>query len=220
MIFATILIAADEPQFRRVMRTALASKGYPVLEAACGDDALRKLRVSHPDLILLDPSTCGLRDLDVCFEMRRASDAPIIMLSLRNTERDKVMALDAEADDYVVKPFGVQELLARIRAALRRAGLTEGPLTFESRELKINFERRTVFARGERIRLTPKEFDLLLLLVANQGRPLRHRRLLQAICGPDYGNETTPAAACTAEWLEPLCSSQAKRELDLTVVHS
>jgi two-component system KDP operon response regulator KdpE len=122
--------------------------------------------------------------------MRSGSDVPIIMLTVRNTERDKVMALDAGADDYVVKPFGAQELLARIRAALRRGALTDNLPSFESSELKIDFERRTVFVRGQRTHLIPKEFELLRLLVTNQGKPLRHRRLLQAIWGPDYGDET------------------------------
>jgi len=188
--FATILLVADEPQIRRVMRTTLASEGHSVVEAKCGDDALLKLRHSRPDLILLDVNMSGIRGLNACREMRSASDVPIIMLTVRNIERDKVMALDAGADDYVVKPFGVQELLARIRAVLRRAASTENSPSFECNELKIDFERRTVFVRGERTYLTPKEFELLRLLVTNQGRPLRHRRLLQAIWGPDYGDET------------------------------
>jgi two-component system KDP operon response regulator KdpE len=172
------------------MRTTLAAEGYPAVEAKCGDDALQKRRHSRPDLILLDVSTSGIRGLDACREMRSGSDVPIIVLTARNIERDKVMALDAGADDYVVKPFGVQELLARIRAVLRRAASPESSPSFESSQLKIDFERRTVFVRGERTHLTPKEFELLRLLVTNQGKPLRHRRLLQAIWGPDYGDET------------------------------
>jgi two-component system KDP operon response regulator KdpE len=172
------------------MRTTLASEGYPVIEAKCGDDALQKVRHSRPDLILLDVSMSGIRGLDACREMRSGSDVPIIVLTARNIERDKVMALDAGADDYVVKPFGVQELFARIRAALRRAASAKNLPGFESSQLKIDFERRTVFVRGERTHLTPKEFELLRLLVTNQGKPLRHRRLLQAIWGPDYGDET------------------------------
>jgi two-component system KDP operon response regulator KdpE len=190
MTFATILLVADDPQIRRVMLTTLVSEGYSVVEGKCGDNALMKLRHSRPDLILLDVNTSGIEGLDACREMRSGSDVPIIMLTVRNTERDKVMAFDAGADDYVVKPFGAQELLARIRAALRRTALTENLPSFESNELKIDFQRRTVFVRGERTHLTPKEFELLRLLVTNQGKPLRHRRLLQAIWGPDYGDET------------------------------
>ena len=190
MTFATILLVADEPQIRRAMLATLVSEGYSVVEAKCGDDALLKLRHSRPDLIVLDVNMSGIRDLDACREMRIGSDVPIIVLTVRNIERDKVMTLDAGADDYVVKPFGVQELLARIRAVLRRVASTEDSPSFESNELKIDFERRTVFVRGEKTHLTPKEFELLRLLVTNQGKPLRHRRLLQAIWGPEYGDET------------------------------
>jgi two-component system, OmpR family, KDP operon response regulator KdpE len=190
MTFATILIVADEPQIRRVMLTTLVSEGYSVVEAKCGNDALLKLRRRRPDLILLDVNMSGIKGLDACREMRSGNEVPIIMLTEGNTEREKVMALDAGADDYLVKPFGVQELLASIRAALRRAPATENSPSFESNGLKIDFERRTVFVRGERKHLTPKEFELLCLLVKNRGKPLRHRKLLQAIWGPDYGDET------------------------------
>jgi len=114
---------------------------------------------------------------------------PMIVLMLRNSEQEKVGTLDAGADDCMVKPFSVQELLARVRALLRRARSAEGPQIFESGELKIDFDRRTVSVRGARIRLTPKEFELLRFLVANKGKALRHRRLLQAIWGPNYGDE-------------------------------
>jgi two-component system KDP operon response regulator KdpE len=113
----------------------------------------------------------------------------MIVLILRNSEEEKVLTLDAGADDCMVKPFSVQELLARVRALLRRAGSTEDPQTFESRDLKIDFDRRVVSVRGARIRLTPKEFELLRFLVANKGKALRHRRLLQTIWGPNYGDE-------------------------------
>jgi two-component system KDP operon response regulator KdpE len=206
MTFATILFVAEEPQIHRVMRSTLASQGYSVVEAKCGDDALLKLRHSRPDLILLDINLSGVQGLGACREMRSGSDVPIIMLTARNTERDKVMGLDAGADDYVVKPFGVQELLARIRAALRRIGSTEHQPCFESDQLKIDFERRTVFVRGARTHLTPKEFQLLGLLVANQGKPLRHRRLLQAIWGSEYCDAT--------EYLRVLIS-QLRKKIEL-----
>jgi two-component system, OmpR family, KDP operon response regulator KdpE len=190
MTFATILLVADEPQIRRAMLATLVSEGYSVVEAKCGDDALLKLRHSRPDLIVLDVNMSGTKGLDACREMRSGSDVPIIMLTVRSIERDKVMALDAGADDYVVNPFGVEELLARIRAALRRAASMGNLQSFESNGLKIDFERRTVFVRGERTHFTPKEFELLRLLITNQGKPLRHRKLLQAVWGPDYGDET------------------------------
>ncbi len=190
MISAIILVVDDEPQIRRVMRTTLASHGYSVTEAPNGEDALEKLRSEPPDLILLDMNMPGMGGLAACREIRGVSEVPIIMLTVRNAEKDKVRALDAGADDYVVKPFGMEELLARIRAALRRTSPGENPAPITAGDLTIDFERRQVALRGRPIRLTPKEFDLLRHLVANQGKPLSHRKLLQSVWGPDYGDET------------------------------
>jgi two-component system KDP operon response regulator KdpE len=189
MSSAKILVVDDEPQIRRVMRTALAAHGYTILEAHSGEEALEVIRREPPDLVLLDINMPGMGGLNACREIREGSDVPIIMLTVRNTERDKVRALDAGADDYVVKPFGMEELLARIRAALRRASSESLP-SLESPELTIDFERRQVTVRGSQVRLTPKEFELLRQLVANQGKPISHRRLLQAVWGPDYGDQT------------------------------
>ena len=186
----TILIVDDEPQIRRVMRTTLSSHGYSVLEAASGEQALEKLRAERPDLIILDVNMPGMSGLETCAEIRTSSDVPVIMLTIRNTERDKVQALDAGADDYVVKPFGVQELMARIRAALRRSALGDATAAFLSDDLKIDFEKRVVTVKNNPVRLTPKEFELLRHLVANRGKTLGHRRLLQVVWGPDYGEET------------------------------
>ncbi|HXJ17703.1 MAG TPA: response regulator transcription factor [Candidatus Polarisedimenticolia bacterium] len=185
-----ILIVDDEPQIRRVLRTTLASQNYTVAEAKSGDEALEQFREERPDLILLDVNLPDRSGLEVCQEIRRTSDAPIIMLTVRNTERDKVQALDAGADDYVVKPFGSEELMARIRAALRRAVPAEAMPPFLSADLQIDFEKRVVVAKGQPVRLTPKEFELLRQLVANRGKALGHRRLLQSVWGPDYGDET------------------------------
>lgn len=190
MSSAKILIVDDEPQIRRVLRTTLISQGYTVAEATSGDEALDQLRTERPDLILLDVNMPGRSGLETCSEIRATSDVPIIMLTVRNTERDKVQALDAGADDYVVKPFGAEELMARIRAALRRAAPAELLPPFLSADLKIDFEKRSVLVKGQPVRLTPKEFELLRHLVANQGKALGHRRLLQAVWGPDYGEET------------------------------
>jgi two-component system KDP operon response regulator KdpE len=190
MSSATILIVDDEPQIRRVMRTTLSSQGYSVIEAKSGDEALEKFRAERADLILLDVNMPGTSGLDTCREIRRSTDVPIIMLTVRNTEKDKVQALDAGADDYVVKPFGAEELMARIRAALRRAAPGEAPPVFTSDELMIDFAKRTVLVQGTPVRLTPKELELLRQLVSNQGTSISHRRLLQAVWGPDYGEET------------------------------
>jgi two-component system, OmpR family, KDP operon response regulator KdpE len=187
---ATILIVDDEPQIRRVLRTTLTSQGYSVLEAPEGEAALETLRSARVDLVLLDVNMPGRSGLEVGREMRTSGDIPIIMLTVRNSEPDKVQALDAGADDYIVKPFGTEELLARIRAALRRSTAADFLAPFVSPDLKIDFEKRAVRVKGEAVRLTPKEFELLRQLVANQGKTLAHRRLLQAVWGPDYGDET------------------------------
>ncbi len=187
---ATILVVDDEPQIRRVLRATLSSRGYVIIDAKTGEEGIELVRKDKPDLILLDVNMPGMGGLEACREIRRGSNAPIIMLTVRNAERDKVAALDAGADDYVVKPFGIEELLARVRAALRRHGTGEALVPFETKDLTIDSESRTVMARGEDVHLTPKEFEVLKLLIANQGKPLTHRRLLQAVWGPDYGEET------------------------------
>jgi two-component system KDP operon response regulator KdpE len=187
---ATLLVVDDEPQIRRVLRSTLASQGYVILEAKTGEEAVEIVRKEKPDLILLDVNMPGIGGIEACREIRRASEAPIIMLTVRNTERDKVAALDVGADDYVVKPFGIEELLARIRAALRRFAPSDALLPFVSKELKMDFESRQLMVRGQEVHLTPKEFDVLKYLIANQGKPLTHRRILQSVWGPDYGGET------------------------------
>jgi len=186
----TILIVDDEPQIRRVMRTTLISHGYTVMEAKSGEDALDQIRAEKIDLILLDVNLPGISGLETCREIRASRDTPIIMLTVRNTEHDKVQALDAGADDYVVKPFGVEELMARIRAALRRSAPDDATAAFISGELTIDFEKRAVTVKGNAVKLTPKEFELLRQLVANVGKAQTHRKLLQAVWGPDYGDET------------------------------
>jgi two-component system KDP operon response regulator KdpE len=190
MTSAKILIVDDEPQIRRVLRTTLTSQGYTVAEARTGDEALEQVRAERPDLILLDVNMPGISGLETCREIRASSDIPIIMLTVRGSEKDKVQALDAGADDYVVKPFGSEELMARIRAGLRRAAPAESLPPFVSSDLTIDFEKRAVLVKGQSVRLTPKEFELLRHLVANLGKAQGHRRLLQAVWGPDYGEET------------------------------
>lgn len=189
MSTATILVVDDEPQIRRTLRATLASHGYTILEAQTGDEALEKIRQEKVDLILLDVNMPGIDGVETCREIRSGSQVPIIMLTVRNAERDKVRALDSGADDYVVKPFGIEELLARIRVALRRVASTEAIPAIQSKDLSIDFERRAVVVRGNTVHLTPKEFDLLAELASAQGKPVTHRRLLQAVWGPDYGEE-------------------------------
>lgn len=187
---ATILVVDDEPQIRRVLRATLTDRGYAVIEAREGEEALDKFRAQPPDLVLLDMNMPGMNGLEVCREIRAASDVPIIMLTVRNAEKDKVRALDAGADDYVVKPFGIQELLARIAAVLRRSTDEDLEGVYTSGGLTLDFAKRQVVVRGKETHLTPKEFDVLKHLAASHGKPVSHRRLLQAVWGPEYGDET------------------------------
>jgi len=186
---ANILVVDDEPQIRRVLRSTLTTRGYVITDAKTGEEALEWIRREPPDLILLDVNMPGMGGIEACRQIRRVSTAPIIMLTVRNAERDKVLALDAGADDYVVKPFGIEELLARIRASLRRYSPSDALPSFISKDLAIDFEARQVTVRDRIVHLTPKEYDVLKHLVANQGKPLTHRRILQSVWGPDYGEE-------------------------------
>jgi len=188
---AAILIVDDDAQIRRVMRTTLISRGYEVGDARSGEEALEKMRAQHYDLVLLDINMPGMGGLEACRALRRGSDAAIIMLTIRNTEADKVEALDAGADDYVTKPFGTPELLARIRAALRRLpGLADAPqrVTLD-KGIEVDFPTRRVSRSGREAHLTPKEHDLLRYLVSRPNETISHRELLQAIWGADYGDE-------------------------------
>jgi len=186
---AKILIVDDAQQVRRVLRTALSAEGYTIFEAGTGEEALESVRQSTPDAILLDVNMPGIGGLETCREIRRTMDVPILMLTVRNAERDKVMALDAGADDYVVKPFSMAELLARIRAALRRRLPQEKVTSFSTKDFAVDFETRQVTVERRDVHLTPKEFELLRHLISNAGKPITHRRLLQAVWGPDYGDE-------------------------------
>jgi len=184
-----VLVVDDSPQIRRALRVILISHGFVVLDARSGEEALDLIRKERVELVLLDVNLPGISGFETCKEIRRASGVPVIMLTVRNNERDKVQAFDAGADDYIVKPFGAEELTARVRATLRRAG-SEGPLSFVSPTLRIDFERRTVSAKGRTLHLTPKEFELLRQFVTNEGKALTHRWLLQTVWGPDYGEES------------------------------
>jgi two-component system, OmpR family, KDP operon response regulator KdpE len=188
---ARILVVDDEPQLRRVMKTALSANKYLVSEAGSGEEALESIQAENPDLILLDINMPGMGGIAACRELRALSDAAIIMLSVRNSERDKITGLDAGADDYITKPFSVNELMARIRANLRRVpGPDEHPSPIVvSERLSIDLSARKVIAGGQPVRLTPKEFDLLQMLVSNANSPITHRKLLQTLWGPEYGNE-------------------------------
>lgn len=186
-----ILAVDDDPQIRRVLRTALTAQGYVVSDARSGEEALLKIREERFDLILLDVNMPGIGGLEACRQIRAVSEAAIIMLTVRNAEQDKVAGLDAGADDYVTKPFGMTELLARIRANLRRVPVaaSSAAQVVEFDGVTINFPAHRVTVRGSEVRLTPKEFDLLQVLVATPNVPIPHTRLLQAVWGPDYGDQ-------------------------------
>jgi len=185
-----ILIVDDEPQIRRILRTTLIGAGYEVEDARTGNQALEEVGRFRPDLILLDINMPGMNGLDLCRELRENADVAIIMLTVRNSESDKVAALDAGADDFVTKPFSTPELLARMRAVLRRVPTTQSsPAKIAVGELVIDFAARAV-SNGERTtHLTPKELDLLRYLTQHPNEVLSHRALLQAVWGPDYGHE-------------------------------
>ena len=191
MTNARILVVDDEPQIRRVMRTMLTTQGYMVADARSGEEALDRIREHKPDLILLDMNMPGMGGLKACREIRASSDAAIIMLTVRDHEQDKVDALDAGADDYIVKPFNNKELLARIRAALRRLPVSpdDASQIIALDGVEINLSTRRLTVHGQSVRLTPKEFDLLHYLVSNPNVPIPHTKLLQAVWGPDYGDQ-------------------------------
>lgn len=190
MTTARILVVDDEPQIRRIMRVTLTNSGYQVEDAKTGEEALAKLRGFHPDLVLLDINMPGMGGLEACRALRSGSTAAIIMLTVHDTEAAKVEALDAGADDFITKPFSTPELLARIRAALRRLPVTPAtPARLQAGDLTIDFIGRTVSLKGVSSHLTPKELDLLRFLTQHPNEAISHRTLLQAVWGPDYGDQ-------------------------------
>jgi two-component system, OmpR family, KDP operon response regulator KdpE len=182
---ARILVVDDEPSIVKAMAPLLRSRGYEVDVAATGRAALETFDRDPPSLVILDLMLPDLDGLEVCRQLRRRGETPIIILSAREAERDKVAALDLGADDYVTKPFGPDELLARVRVALRRTtGDPEPAGRLMRGDLVVDFDKRRVVRNGDEIRLTPKEFDLLVYLARNAGRVLTHRALLREIWGP------------------------------------
>jgi two-component system, OmpR family, KDP operon response regulator KdpE len=186
---AHVLVVDDEPQILRALQTNLRGAGYEVTTAATAKDALTVAAIGHPDAVILDLVLPDGRGTDVCRELRRWSSAPILVLSAVGDEHEKVAALDAGADDYVTKPFGMDELLARLRAALRRASpSTEPVLTIA--DLVVDLEQRTVTVGGRDVALTPNEFELLRVLAQNEGKLLTHRAILREVWGHAYERES------------------------------
>jgi two-component system, OmpR family, KDP operon response regulator KdpE len=186
----TLLLVDDEPQIRRVLQTTLCEAGYDVILTKNGQEGINAVVREHPDLVLLDINLPDMTGFDACRLIRVSFAGPILMVTVRNSVRDKIDALDAGADDYIVKPFAMGELLARVRAALRRSSAEQPLPKIESSELTIDLEMRMINVRGNSVHLTPKEFDVLRLLVTQQGRPVTYRKILQTVWGPEYGEET------------------------------
>jgi two-component system, OmpR family, KDP operon response regulator KdpE len=184
-----VLVVDDEPQIVRTLRAGLRAGGYEVLSAPGGESALEQLAADTPDIMILDLSMSPMDGFEVVQRARAFSGVPIIVLSVRDSDSDKITALDLGADDYLVKPFSLDELLARVRVALRHAP-DHTPAVFEYGPLRIDFEARSVMRGGQEVKLTPKEFDVLKILVASAGKVLTRRFLLQQVWGPEYGDET------------------------------
>lgn len=185
-----ILIVDDEPQILRVMRASLPARGFTVRTASSGEEALEMVEKKMPDLIVLDLVMPGLTGLEVCRIVRKSSQIPIIVLSAKGSERDKVVALEYGADDYLTKPFGMNELIARIRAVLRRTLPAEETPILEAADIVMDTGSRTTTIRGSEVRLTPKEYEVLKYLVANAGKVVEHRALLKEVWGWQSAEQT------------------------------
>ena len=202
---AKILVVDDDPQLRRVIKAALTKQGYIIGDARSGETALERLRDERYDLVILDRNMPGMGGIEACRSMREHSDMGIIMLTVRKTEEEKIEALDAGADDYITKPFSMPELLARIRANLRRAPLASRQgsnlITFD--QVQVDLDTHHVSIQGRDVRLTPKQFEVLNYLIANPNVSIPHAKILQAVWGPDYGGEV--------EYLHVLVNQLRKR---------
>lgn len=183
-----ILLVDDEPQITRVLRRSLTAHKYEVRTASDGESALETFHDFHPDLVITDLSMPEMSGLELCRRLRKKSQVPIIVLSVKGEEEIKVEALDAGADDYITKPFGIDELMARVRATLRRVPTAETEIEpiLEAGDFVVNSETHQIFVRGEEVHLTPKEFDLLVYLIKNREKVLTHRTILSAIWGDNF----------------------------------
>jgi len=185
-----VLVVDDDRAIRRLLRTSLGAHGYQVIEAASGHEALEAVIAHHPDLIILDLGLPDLDGVDVTRQLREWSQIPIIVLSVREHEHDKITALDAGADDYLTKPFGAGELLARLRVALRHTQAQPGEeAVFALGSLSVDLARRVVRVRGEEVQLTPNEYALLRMFIQHAGKVLTHHQLLREVWGPGYEHE-------------------------------
>jgi two-component system KDP operon response regulator KdpE len=214
-----VLLIEDEPQMRRFLRTALGANDSRLVEATTAKEGLAQAAARNPDVILLDLGLPDRDGLEVARELRGWSGTPIIVLSARGREEDKVKALDLGADDYLTKPFGVEELLARIRVALRHAATPAGAApepVFQSGDLKVDLPSRRVWRAGEEIHLTPTEYKLLVTLVRHSGKVLTHRQLLKEVWGANYVNQAHYVRVYLAQLRQKIEADPARPRLLLT----
>ncbi len=212
-----VLVIEDEPQMRKFLRAALTAHHFVIIEAANATEAMERATTEPPDIILLDLGLPDIDGIDLTKRLREWSRTPIIVLSARGREADKVEALDAGADDYVTKPFGVSELLARMRVALRHANTAQGSdPVFESGNLVIDFTRRQVTRNGVELHLTPIEYRLLTLLAKNAGKVLTHRQILIDVWGPAYAAQTHYLRVYTAQLRRKIEEDPARPQLLVT----
>jgi len=214
-----ILLIEDEPQMRRFLRTALDANDYRLVEAETAKEGLAHATSRNPDVILLDLGLPDRDGLEVTRELREWTATPIIVLSARGREEDKVKALDLGADDYLTKPFGVDELLARIRVALRHAAMPPGAPpepVFEVGELRVDLAARRVWRAGEEVHLTPTEYKLLTTLVRHAGKVLTHRQLLKDVWGATYANQSHYVRVYMAQLRQKIEADPARPRLLLT----
>lgn len=211
-----VLIVDDELQIRRFLRISLEANGYTIHETATGQEAILKTAQVRPDLVILDMGLPDMDGLDVLKRLREWTQIPVIILSVRDNDRDKVTALDAGADDYLTKPFSVEELLARIRTAQRHALPQQDEAIFTSRGLQVDLTRRIVTVSGELVKLTPTEYALLRLLIQHAGKVLTHQQILREVWGPEYINETHYLRVYFAQLRQKIEANPALPEIILT----
>jgi two-component system KDP operon response regulator KdpE len=214
-----VLLVEDEPQMRRFLRAALTSHDYRLVEAGTGKEGIAQASARNPDVILLDLGLPDRDGLEVARDLREWSTTPIIVLSARGREQDKVAALDLGADDYLTKPFGVDELLARIRVALRHASRPAGAPTdpvFELGDVRVDLARREVTRAGTPVHLTPTEYKLLALLIRHAGKVLTHRQLLKEVWGVNYVDQSHYVRVYMAQLRQKLEGDAARPRLILT----
>ncbi len=208
-----VLVVDDEAPIRRFLRLSLAGEGYRVIEAASAAESLKAITLQRPDVVILDLGLPDRDGLGLLREIREWSGVPVVVLSAREKENDKVAALEAGADDYVTKPFGGGEVMARMRVALRHAataGAPPGEAVFTSGDLRVDLARRQVFVGGREVRLTPIEYRLLAVLVKHAGKVLTHRQLLHEVWGPEYGDENHYVRVYVAQLRRKLESDPAR----------